>query len=71
MGKVKVEKPEKTTVSFQIDKKLYDDFKKLLFLVEGKEKVTTYLVQNIEDYVHSKKDLLDALEQALKKDKAK
>lgn len=69
MGKEKANKAEKTTVSFQIDKKLYDDFKKLLFLVEGKEKVTTYLVQNIEDYVHSKQDLLDALEQALKKTK--
>ena len=66
---MKKEKNNKTTVSFQIDKDLYDDFKKLLFLVEGREKVTTYLCQTIEDYVSSHKELLDALKKALDKEK--
>ena len=66
--KMKKEKANKTTVSFQIDKELYDNFKKLLFLVEGREKVTTYLCQTIEDYVSSHKELLDVLKKALDKE---
>ncbi len=64
MGKEKNTK--KTTVSFQIDKDLYDQFKRLLFLVEGQEKVTTWLTAQIKTYVDSKKEISDALNKAIK-----
>ena len=57
---------KKTTVSFQIDKDLYDQFKRLLFLVEGQEKVTTWLTAQIKTYVDSKKEISDALNKAIK-----
>ena len=57
---------KKTTVSFQIDKDLYDQFKRLLFLVEGQEKVTTWITAQIKTYVESKKEISDALNKAIK-----
>ncbi len=57
---------KKTTVSFQIDKALYDQFKRLLFLVEGQEKVTTWITAQIQTYVDSKKEISDALNKAIK-----